>query len=335
VQNVQGAGSLVEFWRGFVDDLARWEYLKARVPQGYEPIGTLGSGGGAAVLHARSTRFSSEVAIKIAHEERGDDHITNLRREAIRSEARVLEKMRGVRGVVTLRGCEETAHGPVLVLERIEGRSLTAYMRHSPITLGQALRLLARAAEVVDAIHGRGVIHRDLKPDNLLVVAGPGRYLRPIVIDFGLARFREAASDTYVSGSPHYMAPEAFDPLHAEEGVERDIYALGVMLFEMCTGRKPFHGDTIHMIYGQHALTTPPRLRDLYPAAGYSDGLEALVRVSLAKSRRKRLCDAMAFARVIHDEISHLGPVAEMPLPIIKIRRNDELAPTQFQSVDH
>lgn len=313
-----------------MDDSAGWEGLRARVPKDYRPIGKLGSGGGASVLHACSTRSSSDVAIKIAH---GDDdpEAHRFKVDAIWTEAQALRRLSGVQGVISLIACEGTPDDPVLILERIQGRSLKQVLRHGAITLKQALQLLARLADVVAFVHARGVIHRDVKPDNVLVVEGP-RGLRPVLIDFGLAVFVDAptpwSGSQRISGSPHYMAPEAFIP-EVPGGFGQDLYALGVMLFEICTGLQPFRGVSIPELYYRHSSTPVPALDNLRPQARYPGRLEHLVQVALEKSSRLRLSDAAAFARELRETIEELGPVGDMPLPI-PVQKRIELGPTQL-----
>lgn len=313
-----------------MDDVTGWVSLKDRVTEGYRPIKRLGSGGGASVLHSRSTRSSSDVAIKIAHGD-PDPEVHQLKIDAIWTEARALQHLAGIPGVTSFIACEGPADEPVLVMERVRGWTFQFILQQSMLTLQQSLQLLARLADVLVQVHRRGVIHRDVKPENVLVVLGK-QGPKPVLIDFGLAVFvnepRPWSESRRVSGSPHYMAPEAFDPdLSPDFGL--DIYALGIMLFEICTGRHPFSAENIAELYCKHRMATVPFLREFRPQVRYPDRLERLVQVALEKQQDLRLGDVSVFARELREAIMELGSIGGLP-PAILTPKSIELGPTRL-----
>ena len=282
-----------------------WRMLQARLPEGYVPVSVLGHGGGTYVILARSRRFSSNVAIKIAHT---DEWI-----ESIRNEAEVLADLRDVPGVVQLRGFEENGGDILLILEPIKGASLTSLLRLGGLTFARAFRLLADLAETLGQIHGAGVMHGDVKPDNVLVtnsLAGD----RVTVIDFGFATRRSARMNAYITGSPVYMSPEAFSPTMVFNP-PRDWYALGVMLFEICTGIYPFRERTAAALYLQHAERRVPTLSSVRPNLRFPPELQELIERLLAKDPHDRQMNGEVVAREIRRLIPRLGFLRTLPVP--------------------
>lgn len=291
-----------------------WERLRERIPLPYLPIGRLGKGGGAQVLRACSASIpSNEVALKVVHDLMGSEEA----KDSIRKEARVLQRLRGIPGIIRFVGFEENGGDPILVIERVVGCNLGQAREQSFLTLEKALGLLARVADAVALVHQRGVVHGDLKPQNILLTRLPGGIYRPTVIDFGLAEEVNESeahhASRLVSGSPAYMPPEAFD-VRFRPGRSRDLYALGVMLFELVTGVLPFQASNISEMYFCHLHAPVPTLAQMRPGV-YPERLERLVQFALEKSVRHRLTDAAIFARELREATAELGSLKRMPLP--------------------
>ena len=147
---------------------------------------------------------------------------------------------------------------PYLVTEFVPGKSMRDLVQHqAPLPVDQALHLIRQIADAMAYCHAHGVIHRDLKPENIIVTADG----QPVIVDFGLALTKGSRRVTYASltptaGTPDYMAPEQVE---GQRGDQRtDIYAVGVMLYELLTGQVPFTGDT-------HAALMARRLRGPIP----------------------------------------------------------------------
>ncbi len=291
------------------DEVMRQRF-KARLPAGFYPVSLLGQGGCATVLRARSRGFPYEVALKIAH--KGSE-------VWVKNERDRLVELRGVSGIVKMlqSGESPTAY---LACEIVKGSTLETYFKQGSVTLKQALKLIARLADILADVHQRGVVHRDVKPENVLAKLGKRPSLA--LIDFGLGvRLGQKTSILdQVSGSLSFMAPEAFDT-HKLPGFGQDLYALGILLYQACTGRLPFLGNSAMEVCVKHHNAPIPSLPPGYPAR-----LNALVAVCLEKLPKKRLSDALTFARVLREGIEELGPLGNQ-----LVRKGEPLVKTAFE----
>ena len=192
---------------------------------------------------------------------------------------------------------------PYLVLEYVDGTLLREYLReHAPLSVDEAVRITAQLADALQYCHEHGVVHRDLKPENILIEADGTVKL----VDFGIALLQGARRLTFRRltsgfGTPDYMAPEQ---VQGDRGDARtDVYAVGVMLYEMLTGDVPYHGDSPLAVMSQRVTTDAPLVRskraDLPPA------LEAVVWRALRREPAERY-PSMAALR--HD-LTHLEEV--------------------------
>jgi serine/threonine-protein kinase len=187
----------------------------------------------------------------------------------------------------------EKHEGPCLVMEYIEGRSLRNILQeHHPLALEESLDITSQLAEALVYLHSNGVYHRDLKPENVLIDS----LGKVHIIDFGIALLRGARRVTWrnlsdVLGTPDYMAPEQ---IQGKRGDSRtDLYALGMMLYEMLTGVIPFHGDNALSIMHQQLTVTPPLPRQSNPAI--PPHIEEIIMKSIRKNPDERYQSAEAF----------------------------------------
>jgi serine/threonine-protein kinase len=206
----------------------------------YEQLRTLGGNRGIVYL-AMDMDTNRRVVLKVPPEQYTNDHLQRLRRE---SDA--LSQISHP-NVVRLLGCSHTAPNHYLVLEFLEGSDLKTLLKDGPLPLAEALRLAAEAADGLDATHRAGVLHRDVKPGNLMVL--PSRSIR--VIDYGLAKVPAPAvigqddetifmtMEGRLVGTPPYLSPEQIEG-KALDG-RSDIYALATVLYEMVEGKHPLH----------------------------------------------------------------------------------------------
>ena len=192
---------------------------------------------------------------------------------------------------------------PYLVLEFIEGESLREHLRGKlPLPVDEAVEHAVQLSRALAHAHSHGVAHRDLKPENVLV----GDDGRLILFDFGIALLEGARRVTWrwlgnQVGTPDYIAPEQ---IQGKRGDERtDIYALGVMLYEMLAGRVPFRGDNALAVMSQALNKPPPRLRDLNPTV--PEPLAAVVH----KAMRKEPTERYATADELLFDLEHLDQV--------------------------
>lgn len=271
-----------------------------RVGDRYALLGELGRGGMATVHRARDEVLGREVAVKLlhAHLARDPAFLDRFRREAQAAAALTHPN------VVTVHDWGQTDQGPYLVLQLVAGPSLRAVLRRRGRLLpAEAIAVLTPAAVGIGAAHTAGLVHRDVKPENLLL--GLDGTVR--VTDFGLARAAASATSTFgtnvLVGSPHYLSPEAVrgEPLDPRA----DVYALGVVLYEVLVGRPPFEADTPFATAVQHTTgrIPPPSARvDGIPAT-----LDAVVLRATEPDREARYPDAQAFAAALDEALVDEG----------------------------
>jgi serine/threonine-protein kinase len=284
---------------GHVDEARRY-LLESRIA----------TGGMGEVWSARDTVLDRPVAVKVLKAEYADDALFRTRFETEARHAAALHHP-GIAsvfdyGASTLDDGSATTR-PYLVMELVEGQPLSALLRpDAPLDPEVAQQLLAQAADALGVAHAAGIIHRDVKPANLLVT--PDRRVK--VTDFGIARAAEGMALTQtgeVMGTPAYISPE-----QAEGGTATaasDVYSLGVVAFECLVGRKPFTADTPVGTAIAHLREPVPELPDRVPAA-----LAGVVRRALAKSPAERYPDGAAFARALRAPSADDGATVVAPL---------------------
>jgi serine/threonine protein kinase len=268
----------------------------------------LGAGGMGAVFRARD-RDGREVAIKAALPDL-DDGGEAARRLA--REGNALQLLAHPNIVEALELCA-VAGRLYLVVELIDGRPLSAIVAAGALAPRRALVLVRQLLDALEHAHGRGVVHRDLKPDNLLVTlagAAADPFERLKVLDFGLVKLLDDAAAIVggerltrtgiAFGTPAYMAPEAALGRALDRRV--DLYAVGVILFELLTGALPFAGDDALTLLRQHVGAPPPRLAERVGAAPWcTPVLEALVAGALAKRPDERFASAAQMRACLDD----------------------------------
>jgi hypothetical protein len=172
------------------------------------------------------------------------------------------------------------------VTELLEGRPLSEVVEaDGPMSPERTVEIGLQACIALNAAHGAGVVHRDLKPDSIRLMRGEGGADCIKVCDFGIAAFGDASTRNSrtgsVFGSPEYMAPEQFAGIKPDP--RTDIYALGVILFEMATARVPFQADNVMALLTKHLVEAPPRPSDLTPPVDVPPSLEAVMMKAMAK----------------------------------------------------
>jgi eukaryotic-like serine/threonine-protein kinase len=270
----------------FVDDAHRYA-LTSRIA----------TGGMGEVWRGRDTVLSRAVAIKVLKPEYADDALFRTRFETEARHAGSLHHP-GVASVFDFGEAApvdgSTSPRPYLVMELVEGQPLSQLLRpDAPMDPEVVRDLLGQAADALGAAHAAGIVHRDVKPGNLIIT--PDR--RTKVTDFGIARAAEGMSLTetgQVLGTPAYISPEQAEGKRATAA--SDVYALGVVAFECLAGRKPFLADTPVATAIAHLREPVPELPGTVPA-----DLAAVVRRSMAKDPAERYADGAAFAAALRD----------------------------------
>ncbi len=219
----------------------------------------IGRGGMAMVYRARHARLDRTVAIKVLHANYADDN-DFLRR--FQREAQVVSDLDHP-NIVMLHDYDTFDGQPYLVMKYVQGRTLKDIMAERTLSLDEIVRLMTDIADALTYAHKHGVLHRDVKPGNIIVEDGPNSTLgTPYLTDFGLARVVQQGESTMsfgkIVGTPYYLSPEQGNGKE-DVGPAADVYALGVLLYELVVGKVPFDGKTAHGIIHDHIYTPPPK----------------------------------------------------------------------------
>jgi len=263
----------------------------------YEVLGTLGKGGMGVVYRARDRQLDEVVALKL------------LRAEALASEPTLLERFKQEiklarrithRNVLRTHDFGEANGVPFISMEYLEGVTLKELVRNrGALPLGVALSFAKQMCHGLDAAHAQGVVHRDIKPHNMLILPESGELK---IMDFGIARPSQVAGQEEglttagtVMGTPDYMSPEQAQGRPAD--FRADIYSIGVVLFEALTGQLPFRGETVTQIIIAHIQQPPPRPRSINPRL--PEGLEVAVLRCLQKDPDRRWQSVSELAKAL------------------------------------
>jgi serine/threonine-protein kinase len=189
---------------------------------------------------------------------------------------------------------------PYLVMDFVTGRTLRDLMQEGRLSAGRAVRLAQQLLAGLAHAHEQEIVHRDLKPENLILSEEVGLQEHLRILDFGLAKLRDGPAMTagMAVGTPSYMSPEQSG---AEGAIDArtDLYAVGVVLFEMFTGRKPFQSENVGEVILMQREAPPPKLRATAPEASYSAALEALIDKAMSKLPEDRFQSAAELAAAL------------------------------------
>jgi eukaryotic-like serine/threonine-protein kinase len=252
----------------------------------YEILSTVGKGGMGIVYRAKDKQLDEVVALKVLRSEALRDDPTLLDR--FKQEIKLARKITH-RNVLRTHDFGEADGTPYISMEYLEGVTLKDLIRgKGALPLGVGLSIAKQMCHGLDAAHHEGVVHRDIKPQNMLIIPESGDLK---IMDFGIARVSEVRGEQAglttagtVMGTPDYMPPEQAQGQPAD--FRSDVYSLGVVLFETFTGKLPFDGDTIMAIVMSHIQKTPPRPRGLNPRLPVD--LEATILRCLEKDPNRR-----------------------------------------------
>ncbi|MEW6208986.1 MAG: protein kinase [Acidobacteriota bacterium] len=265
----------------------------------YKILAKLGQGGMGSVYRARRVHIGDEVAVKVLLQ----DFVKNTAAlERFRREARASAMLHHP-NVVTIHDYGEAVDESApafIVMELVAGTPLGDIIeREGPIAPQRAVALMKSICAGVGAAHRSGIIHRDIKPDNIIVQPPQmdGETETVKVLDFGIAKLRDMAGSAaltqtgMVIGTPYYMSPEQCKA--AQLDARSDVYSLGAVMYEMLAGSPPFQAETPTGIVAKHLTESPPPMRrEFVPPA-----IEAVVMRALSKDPAARPSDAMEFAR--------------------------------------
>jgi beta-lactam-binding protein with PASTA domain len=275
----------------------------------YQIVSRIAAGGMGEVYRAHDPVLDREVALKILHPSLADDpgFIDRFRREA-RSAA-----MLGHPNIVAVHDWGETQGTYFMIMEFVRGPNLRALlMRDGTLQPAQAVEVVDAVLAALEHAHGQGIVHRDIKPENVMIRAADGV---PKVADFGLARAfadaRISQAPGTVTGTVQYLAPEQIEGDQADP--RTDLYATGVVLYELLTGQVPFTGETSLAIAYKHLRERVPPPSTANPAVGVA--LDRVVLGATARDRDRRTGDAGTMRgdlRRAADELPPAPPLAEV-----------------------
>ena len=288
------------------DELTRGTLFAGR----YEIIEELGTGGMGKVYRAFDKKIEEEVALKFLRQEIGADKRIVDR---FRNELRTARKIRH-NNICQMYDLHEDEKTLFIAMEYVRGEDLKSLIRRTEkLTVGKAISIASQIAEGLAEAHRLGVIHRDLKPGNIMI----DKEGNAKIMDFGIARTLAAEGTTAegaIIGTPEYMSPEQVEGKEADQ--RSDIYSLGVIIYEMVTGRAPFEGDTPFSIANKHKSEIARDPRELNPQITLD--LSRLILKCLEKEKEKRYQSA----EELHSELATIEqgmPTGERILPKKKV----------------
>ncbi|MBL8082194.1 MAG: serine/threonine protein kinase [Candidatus Obscuribacter sp.] len=257
----------------------------------YELTALLGTGGMGIVFACRHKVLNKDYALKLIH--RAD--IDGLVLSRFKAEAVALARLNHP-GIVGIHNMGLDQDGNVYyVMDLLSGETLDARLRRSgPMDMQTAVALFMQVADALGSAHAHNIVHRDVKPSNLMLVYQEAGAPLVKLVDFGIARLSgipvqtQTATGT-VFGTPFYMSPEQCDGRKIDQ--RSDIYSLGCTLFEALTGKPPFRGGNPFQTFYMHQTIAPPPLSSAYPDGKFSAALEACLEKMLAKQPNERYQD--------------------------------------------
>jgi tetratricopeptide (TPR) repeat protein/TolB-like protein/predicted Ser/Thr protein kinase len=282
----------------------------------YQIVEELGGGGMGKVYRALDTKVGEEIAIKLIKPEIAADKATV---ERFKNELKIARKIvhKSVGRVYDLNEERGTFY---ITMEYVRGEDLKAFIRSSgQMAVGTSLRVARQMAEGLAEAHGLGIVHRDLKPSNIMI----DRNGNARIMDFGIARLVGAKGLTggnVMIGTPEYMSPEQVEG--QEAGPASDLYSLGIVFFEMLTGRLPFEGETPLSVAVKQKSEPPPDPRKINPQI--PEELDRVILKCLEKNREKRYQKA---GELLADlaKVEQSLPTTAQPLPARKPLTSKEI----------
>jgi serine/threonine-protein kinase len=260
----------------------------------YEVKDELGRGGMATVYRAYDPRFEREVAVKVLPSELL--HADPQFRLRFEREAKIIAQLEHS-AIVPVYDVGEADGQPFFVMRYMNGGSLSDRIKAGVMSVEESARILGIIAPGLDEAHSKGIIHRDIKPSNILF----DKRNIPYISDFGIAKLSQAQSGNVtgsaIIGTPAYMAPEQAQG--DEIDGRADIYALGIILYEMVTGRQPYEADTPMAVAIKHITDPVPHILNANPKL--PEGMETIIQTAMAKDKNNRYSTAVEMTDALHD----------------------------------
>ncbi len=274
----------------------------------YQIVGILGQGGMGAVYRVRNLLSGREEAMKVVLPGSGTDADAAGR---FLREIKIQASLQHP-NIAALRTAVRAGDNILMIMELVEGESLECMLQRGPLSLAPAVRIADDILGALGYAHERGVVHRDVKPSNILVTARGF----PKLMDFGIAR---AVGDNQLThsgmavGSPHYMSPEQVLTRPVDE--RSDVYSMGATFYEMLTGKRPVDGDGQYAIMNAHLTQIPKAPSTFVPAMGWE--LSSVVMKSLAKRPEDRYQTAAAFQSGLRQALFGTDSTQTIAMPAV------------------
>ena len=290
----------------------------------YELLEEIGRGGQGVVFRARQKSLNRIIALKVI---RLGQWASKVHLKRFRLEAEAAARLEHP-GIVPIHEVGERDGSCYFSMKFIEGGQLDEVVRRTPMSIRQAADLIAKVARTVHYAHGHGILHRDIKPGNILLDAKG----EPHLTDFGLARLVESESSVTqtldVLGTPSYMAPEQAVGNNAAVSSATDVYGLGAVLYQLLTGQPPFAGGTTYETIKLLEDTEPRPPRLLNPKVDRD--LSTICLKCLEKDPKRRYSSALALAEDLEHWLKHEPIAARRVGPLVRggkwVRRNPSMA---------
>jgi serine/threonine-protein kinase len=272
----------------------------------YEIKSELGRGGMATVYRGWDPLFEREVAVKVLPPELlHSDPQFKMRFER---EAKIIASLEHP-SIVPVYDVGDDAGQPYFVMRYMSGGSLSDRIKAKNLTVEDALKILNQLAPGLDEAHAKGIVHRDLKPSNILF-DGKGT---PYISDFGIAKLSQAQSSgmtgSAIIGTPAYMAPEQAQGTGVDG--RTDIYAVGIILFEMLTGKQPYEADTPMAVAFKHITDPVPNIHEANPAL--PESVNTVIQKAMAKNKDERFATASEMVNTLRNISSAQKVSVDMP----------------------
>lgn len=295
----------------------------------------LGYGGMGVVYAARDVNLGRSVALKTMKAQLLDNPAAV---ERFKQEAAALGTLSHP-NIVTVYSVGSLADGGLYIaMELLQGQSLYRFMHgRTPMSWQSTLSIIAQIAEALDAAHTNpmSVLHRDLKPDNVMILEGKAGGLTVKLVDFGLAKLKKPEQQQFsqtvaTMGTPGYMSPEHL--LNGYTDGRSDLYALGVIWFEMLTGKQPFEGETPYVVLQRHMEAAPaPDVTSLLAPGTIDIRIADIVKKLLAKDLNQRVQSADDLLALLKPLLETTRPVSPVPIPVLPLDTSRPSAATAVE----
>jgi tRNA A-37 threonylcarbamoyl transferase component Bud32 len=286
------------------------------IDERYRVVRRIGEGGMGIVYEVEHVVIEKRLALKVLRDDYSSrpEVVARFRQEA-KSASRI-----GNEHIVDISDFGETPSGAsYFVMELLDGEDLANVLaREGTLPLSRAADILTQCARALAAAHAKGIVHRDMKPENIFLTKRDSRPDFVKIVDFGIAKMSDIETDGQpgrkltktgmIFGTPEYMSPEQAAGKQLDHRV--DIYALGVIMFELLTGRVPFSGDTFMGVLTQHMFEAPPSIMQANPNVQLPEAIEIFVRRALAKDPGERFQSCEELIGALDKAVRGVSPSA-------------------------